>query len=158
MTPAERALVLAEAVYNMAQQQVAMERWLAHHDGRLDLIEDEVSATHDRLDRAAEVVSKTIGRVGALELRVFGPYQVISEAQAAELAALVKAIAHTLTEQDPGGGNYYQSVWGELYRRYGVTTYRRVPAAKFGDVTTWLENWLGSLDKGENTVPVDTPH
>jgi len=61
-----------------------------------------------------------MGRVGTLELRVFGPYQVISEAQAAELAELVKAIAHTLTDQDLEAKNYYQSIWSELHRRYTV--------------------------------------
>jgi len=138
MTPAERALALAEAVYQMARQQVTMERWLAAHDTRLEMVEDELETVHGRLDQAAQVV-------GALQLRVYGPHQVITEEQAAEMAQLVKAIAHTLTEQDPGGGNYYQSVWSELHRRYGVTSYRRVPAAKFGEVIAWLEGWVETL-------------
>ncbi len=36
----------------------------------------------------------------------------------------------------------------ELHRRYNVTTYRRVPAAKFAEVVTWLEGWLGTLAAG----------
>ena len=131
MTPAEQALATIEALYMMARQQVELERQVAH--------------AHARMDKASQVVGHTIERVGALELRVYGHYQVISEEQAAELAELVKTIAHTLTERDPAGGNYYQSVWGELHRRCGVTTYRRVPAAKFGEVVTWLESWLESL-------------
>ena len=27
-------------------------------------------------------------------------------------------VAHTLTEQNPEGKNYYQSIWSELHRRY----------------------------------------
>jgi hypothetical protein len=104
MTPAEQALAQVEALYNLARQQVALERWLVHHDARLDTVE--------------------------------------------EMAELVKAIAHTLTEQNPAGGNYYQSVWSELHRRYGVTTYRRVPADHFADVIAWLEGWLESLRQG----------
>ena len=106
---------------------------------------DLALTAHDRIDTAAGVVGKTIGRMGALELRVYGPYQVVSEDQAHELAELVKTIAHTLTERDPEGKNYYQSVWSELHRRYGVTTYRRVPTTKFAKVVTWLESYLEAL-------------
>jgi len=141
MTPAEQALAQVEALYNLARQQVALESWLIHHDTRLDTVEDETLRAHERLDKAA-------GAVRALQLRVYGPGQVVSEEQAAEMAELVKAIAHTLTEQNPAGGNYYQSVWSELHRRYGVTTYRRVPADRFADVVAWLEGWLESLRQG----------
>ena len=144
LTPAQRALSLAEAVYTMAKQQVALEQWLVNHDRRIEVVEDVAlkahdvaEAAHERLDKAAEVV-------GALQLRVYGPHQVISETQAAELADLVKHIAGRLGEMDPSK-NHYQGVWGELHRRYGVTTYRRVPADKFGEVVTWLESWLASL-------------
>jgi len=58
LTPAERALALAEAVYTMARQQVAIESWLVHHDSRLDVVEDEVSAAHERLDTLAPALSR----------------------------------------------------------------------------------------------------
>jgi hypothetical protein len=141
MSPAEQALAQVEALYSLARQQVALERWLVHHDARLDTVEDATLRAHERLDRAA-------GAVRALQLRVYGPGQVVGEEQASEMAELVKAIAHTLTEQNPAGGNYYQSVWSELHRRYGVTTYRRVPADHFADVIAWLEQWLESLRQG----------
>jgi hypothetical protein len=54
----------------------------------------------------------------------------------------VAALAHALSEKDPAGGNFYQSVWGELKRRYNVASYTRIPAARFGEVIAWLENWL----------------
>ena len=136
LTPAEQNLANVETLYQMAKQQVALERWLTHHDQRLDLVEDTALAAHERLDKAAAV--------GALQLRVYGPHQMISEAQAAELAELVKHIAGRLGDLDPSK-NHYQGVWGELHRRYGITTYRRVPADKFGEVVTWLEGWLGTL-------------
>ena len=137
MTLAERALVHAEALFNLAKQQVTLERWVMQHDNRLAAVEDTALAAHERLDKAAEVVK-------ALQLRVYGPYEVISEDQAAELSALVKTIAHTMSQHDPGK-NHYQAIWSELHRRYNVTSYRRVPAAKFGDVVSWLEDYLASL-------------
>jgi hypothetical protein len=60
LTPAQRALALAEAVYTMAKQQVALEHWLAHHDQRLDAVEDTAldaheaaAVAHERLDTLA---------------------------------------------------------------------------------------------------------
>jgi hypothetical protein len=50
LTPAERALVLAEAVTAIARQQVAYERVLAHHDQRLDKVEDAALEAHARID------------------------------------------------------------------------------------------------------------
>ena len=148
LTPAEHALALAEAVYTMAKQQVTLERWLLHHDTRLDAVEDTALAAHDAAEAAHGRLDKAAAVVGALQLRVYCPYQVISEAQAAELAELVKHIAGRLGEQDPSK-NHYQGVWGELHRRYGITTYRRVPADKFGEVVAWLEGWLESVGIGE---------
>ena len=139
MTAAEQALAQVEALYHLAKQQVAIERWLAQHDSRLDAVEDVALAAHERLDEAGRVVR-------AIQLRVYGPGQVVSEIQAAEMAELVKGIAQAMTREDPGK-NHYQGVWGELHRRYGVTTYRRVPADRFADVITWLESWLESSDK-----------
>lgn len=97
------------------------------------------------MDKAASVVREHGRRIHSLEMCVYGPGQVISEAQAAELASMVKVIARTLAEQDTAGGNYYQSVWSELHRRYNVTTRRRVPAVKVGEAIAWLESWLESL-------------
>ena len=42
LTMAEKTLVQAEAFYQMARQQVAMERWLKQHDWRLDAAEDRL--------------------------------------------------------------------------------------------------------------------
>jgi hypothetical protein len=143
MSPAEQALAQVEALYHLAKQQVAIERWLAQHDNRLDAVEDVALAAHERLDEAGRVVR-------AIQLRVYGPGQVVSESQAAEMAELVKGIAQALTREDPSK-NHYQGVWGELHRRYGVTTYRRVPADRFADVIAWLESWLESSGKENDT-------
>jgi hypothetical protein len=99
-----------------------------YNPGRVGLGGD-CGAAHDghtRMDRAAVVV----GEVD--RMRVYGPGRLVSEGQAAELAgmgtpALVTAgasvgIAHTLSEQNPAAGDYYQSGWGELHRRCNVTT------------------------------------
>ncbi len=35
--------------------------------------------------------------------------------------------------------NAYAAVFGELYRRFGVSSYKNVPASRFADVMAWLE-------------------
>jgi hypothetical protein len=137
LTPAEQGLAMAEAVYHLAKQQVIFERLLVEHGARLDVLDSS-------LEKARETFGEVLQKLRALELRIYGPGEIISEAQAAEVAATVAALAHTLTQNDPAGGNYYQSVWGELRRRYNIATYTRIPAARFGEVIGWLETWLAS--------------
>ena len=57
-------------------------------------------------------------RLGVLEDKL-SPAAYISEAQAAEVSSQVKALAQLLTAKD-ASKNHYQSIFGEIYRRYGV--------------------------------------
>ena len=122
-TGAEQTLAHIEALYNLARQQVAMERWLMRHDRRLDDVEEIVAD---------------------LRLRVQGPERLVTDEQAAELANAVKAVAHRLTQRKPGT-NWYQSIYGEIYRRFRVSSYRRVPAARFGEVIAWLDEYARAI-------------
>ncbi|NHZ72704.1 MAG: hypothetical protein GWP17_06445 [Aquificales bacterium] len=36
-------------------------------------------------------------------------------------------------------------VYGELYRRYSINSYKALPKYKFDDALTWLNDWLQSL-------------
>jgi len=130
LTPAEQTLVQAEALYNLARQQVAMERWLMHHDRRLE-------AAEDRLEDVEAVVED-------LRLRVQGPKRLIGEEQRAELANAVKAVAYALTQRDRSR-NWYQSIYGEMYRRFKVSSYKQVPMARFGEVMAWLKEFEEQL-------------
>jgi hypothetical protein len=133
LTPAEQTLVQTEALYNLARQQVVMERWLVHHDRRLEETEDRLTETEDRLGSVEGVVED-------LRLRVQGPQQLISEEQRAELANAVKAVAYALTQHDKSK-NWYQSIYGEMYRRFKVSSYKQVPASRFGAVMAWLKEY-----------------
>jgi hypothetical protein len=80
---------------------------------------------------------------------LIAPGQVISEAQAAEISALVKAIATEPAardrESDRKGRDPYQAVFGELYRRFRVSSYHNVPDGKFADVPAWLTEYQGAV-------------
>jgi hypothetical protein len=95
-----------------------------------------------RVTRAAQWAKGIESRVTALELRL-QPGGRISEAQAAELAQQVKAVAHALSRK--GVNNGYQQVYGELYRRYSIGTYRALPQDKFDEAQTWLRGWYDEI-------------
>jgi len=122
------AYEIATAVQNLAREQMQQEQRLS-----------SVEQSQDRARRWAKGVE---GRVTALELRL-SPEQPISEAQAAEIALAVKAVAHALQEQ--GQTNGYQRVYGEMYRRYGIGTYRALPQGQFNTAITWLQAWHAEL-------------
>ncbi len=61
-------------------------------------------------------------RLGVLEDKLH-PAAYITDAQAAEVSSQVKALAELLTGKD-ASKNHYQGIFGELYRRYGVASYK----------------------------------
>jgi hypothetical protein len=120
---------MAIAIARMADQQL--------------VLESRMSKAENRLDRAAAVVGELGRRVRVLEHRT-APGQPIGEEQAAEISQQVKALAMLLTEQD-GGKNHYQSIFNELYRRFGVTSYKLIPQGKYTAVLGFLDEWHGQV-------------
>jgi hypothetical protein len=140
-TPAEQNLAHIEALYNLARQQVAFERaaerWLVHHDQRLDTVEDLTLDAHSRID--------------ALELTIAaGP--TVTTAQAAAISGAVKALAAKLGEVEPEKGNPYGRVYGRLYRVFSVSSYKAIPLETFPAVMTWLADWWGDI-AGDDPAP-----
>jgi quinol monooxygenase YgiN len=103
------------------------------------IMEQRVSFTEGRLDRAAVVVGDLSKRLGSLEHRL-RPGSNITDEQAAEISQKVKALAALLQEQRPGQ-NYYQGIFGELYRKYGVTSYKLIRQEQYPDVLAFLDEW-----------------
>ena len=120
------------AIVQLAEQQMALEA--------------RTGANEARLDRAAQVVAQIGRRLTTVERRV-APGQPITEEQAAEISQQVKALVDVLTGHDPAK-NHYQSVFGELYRRFSVTSYKNIPIDHFAAVMDFLEGWKASALKG----------
>lgn len=116
---------MALAIANMAEQQMLMEQ--------------RVTTTETRLDRAAVVVGDLSKRLGRLESRL-SPGSYITDEQAAEVSQRVKALAAHLQEQTPGK-NYYQGIFGELYRRFQVPSYKLIPQNRYAEVLAFLDEW-----------------
>lgn len=126
------AYEIATAVQHLARQQMEIEQRLG---GRIDKMAHWAGGVNLRLD-------DTDSRLSALEVQV-SPRAMISEEQAAELALAVKNVGHALAASGIKPG--YSQVYGELYRRYGVSSYKNLARGKFDEVIAWLRAWHAEL-------------
>lgn len=120
---AQMALEQARAVYALARAQVRMEARLEDHEQRLEYLE---------------------GRIAA-------PGATVTEDQASQISQAVKAVAMKLSEQS--GRNEYGGVYGELYRKFGITSYKLLPATKFEAAMAWLTEWYRSAGGSPDEPP-----
>lgn len=132
------------AIAQLAEQQIAIETRLTN-----------------RLDKAAQVVGDIQRRLSAVERRV-QPAEIISDEQASDIALSVKALGELLTNQASQKGtgkipNYYQSIFTELYRRFGITKYTLTRQANYQNVMAFLEDWQKSIDRHAQPSLFDDP-
>ncbi|MCA9935178.1 MAG: ORF6C domain-containing protein [Anaerolineales bacterium] len=106
---------MALAVVKLARQQIVLQSEVADHGRRLDL----------------------------LEARLGDEARTITEDQAAQISQAVKAVALTYGKQT--SRNEFGAVYGEMYRKFEVTSYKLIPSAKFQAVMDWLTEWHQSL-------------
>jgi hypothetical protein len=81
-------------------------------------------------------------RLSVVEDRV-APSQAITEEQASQISQAVKAVAMKLGEQS--GRNEYGGVYGELYRKFSITSYKLLPASRFQEAMDFLTDWHQTL-------------
>jgi hypothetical protein len=80
-------------------------------------------------------------RLEAIEAQMSAPAHSVSQDQAMQISQAVKAVAFAMG----GHKKHFQGVYGELYRKYEITSYKLLPAAKFEQVMTWLTEWHQQL-------------
>ncbi len=100
-----------------------------------------------RLDKAAVIVGQHHRRITALEQRL-APNQAITDAQAADVAEKVKALAMFLTSRGDSK-NHFQSIYNELYRRFRVTSYKTIRQEQYQAVLDFLDEWAARLSDAE---------
>lgn len=91
-----------------------------------------------RLSSTETAVEDVTRRVFALEERV-APGEPVTEEQASQISQAVKAVA--MAQGKKTGRNEYGGVYGELYRRFGITSYKLLPARRFGEAMEFLSEW-----------------
>ena len=128
-SPAALAYRNALEVANLARQQFYLEQ---------------------RIESAESRLSETISRVDAIEAELGNDARFITVSQTAELSDAVRAIGLVFSKTT--GANEYGKVYGELHRRFGINSYKRLPAAKYDDAMNWLRGWYEDLTD-DNVVP-----
>ena len=139
-TALEHVRGLALAIATLAEQQMVLE-------GRVEAVDEKASVAIARINRAAEVVGALEHRLSTVELRV-SPAASISDTQAAEISNQVKALAELLARAQ-AGKNHYQGIFAELYRRFGVSSYKLIRQDQYNAVLQFLDAWRETISKGE---------
>ena len=118
-SPEAQAYKMAQAVLQLARNQLLMRAQLVDHEHRLETIEAQLGDT---------------GRN-------------VTPDQASQVSQAVKAVALALGKKT--GRNEFGAVYGELYRKFGITGYKMLPARRFDEamkfLTDWHENLIGTL-------------
>jgi len=118
-SPEAQAYKMAQAVLQLARNQLLLRSQLTDHEQRLEAIESQLGDT---------------GRN-------------VTPDQASQVSQAVKAVALALGKKT--GRNEFGAVYGELYRKFGITGYKMLPARRFDEamkfLTDWHENLTGTL-------------
>ena len=128
-----QAYQIAQAVMKLARQQILIEARLS---GRLDVHEHRLADHDDRL----EAIETTLADTG----------RNVTPDQASQISQAVKAVALALGQKS--GRNEFGAIYGELYRREGVTSYKLIPAHRFERVMGWLTDWYEKVT-GQGELP-----
>jgi hypothetical protein len=126
----------------MAEQQMELQRRQAALTGRMDAAARVIRGVQGTLDGVVGQLAAVDVRVGLLEERLW-PGALIDDTQATEVSNRVKALAELLTGRE-GGKNQYQAIFAELYRRFGVSSYKLIPQLKYEAVLAFLDDWRTS--------------
>ncbi|MFN2169962.1 MAG: phage antirepressor N-terminal domain-containing protein [Candidatus Promineifilaceae bacterium] len=122
-SPAAQAYRLARAMMELARNQLLLE-------ARLDTYDDRFLEHEQRLE--------------GIEAALGAPDRFVTPDQASQISQAVKTVAMKLSKQS--GRNEYGGVYGELYRKFGITSYKQLPAAKFDEAMGWLNEWRESVE------------
>ncbi len=133
---------LGIALTTLAREQMALAQ---RHDQAITEVRQGVDELRVRLDKAAIVMRDTIFDVRGLKARMTTG-ATVTDAQAAEIATLVKTIATALTARDNSTlgarrGSAYGTLYDALYRQFDVTSYKRVRVEDYAAVIAWLEEY-----------------
>ncbi len=138
------------------QREAGKVLWEAFQEGRLtadpdfnDLLQQDTEAVqaYKMLQALVKLAQNQIllesridthdQRLEAIEAHLGDPGRAITPAQASQISQAVKAVAFAMG----GKGGHYQQVYGQMYREYEITGYKKLPATRFDDCMNWLTEW-----------------
>lgn len=121
-TEAVKAYKAIQAMLTLARNQILLE-------ARVDKHETQLLEVEERLEQ----VETTLG----------DPGRHVTPDQASQISQAVKSVAMKLSKQS--GRNEYGGVYGELYRKFSITSYKLLPADRFQEAMKFLTDWHQSL-------------
>lgn len=121
-TEAVQAYKMLQALVKLARNQIMLEAQMETHAVRLT----------DHEQRLEEIES-TLGHAG----------RTVTPDQASQISQAVKAVAIALGNQTKR--NEFGAVYGELYRKFGITSYKLLPAKQFDEALNFLTEWHQSM-------------
>jgi len=138
----QRIAEMGRAIMHMAEQQIELQRQQTALTTRMDSAARVIRGYDGRIVTVEEHLATVDVRVGLLEARL-RPAATIDDEQAAEISSRVKVLAQALTAQD-SSKNHYQGIFAELYRRFGVSSYKLIRQNQYIGVLAFLEEWRHS--------------
>ncbi len=117
-SPAAQAYNMALAIMKMARQQLILEAQIETHSNRL--------TDHEK---RLELIEERLGDSGSY----------ITPDQAMQISQSIKTIALEMGKRTKK--NEYGAVYGQLYRQFGITGYKQLPASQFDKAMKWLTDW-----------------
>lgn len=121
-TPAAQAYKIASAIMKMARQQLVLEAQLQTHATKL--------TDHEQ-------------RLEEIEATLGDPGRFITPDQAMQISQAIKTIAAEIQKRTKQ--NEYGKIYGQLYRHFGITSYKQLPANKFDQAMTWLTDFYRQI-------------
>jgi hypothetical protein len=128
-SPAVQAYRMLQALTKLARNQVLMEARLEAQAGTLEQHETRLGEYGERLEEVEAVLSD--------------PDRFVTTAQASRISQAVKAVALALGKKT--NRNEFGGVYGELYRKFEVTSYKEIPTRKYQEAMNFLNEWYQSL-------------
>jgi hypothetical protein len=110
-----QAYQLAQAVLHLARNQLLLEQRLS---GRIEAVESRLETVEEALTPASRYVTPD---------------------QASQISQAVKAVALAIGKKS--GRNEFGAIYGELYRKFGITSYKELPARRFEEAMRFLTEW-----------------
>ena len=116
------------AIVRMAEEQMEFDR-------RLELVEGDHTDTRTAVTNLTERIKSLEGKTST--------GTAVTEDQASQISQAVKTVA--IAQGKVSGRNEFGSVYGEMYRKFGITSYKLLPAAKFDACMKFLTDWFEEL-------------
>jgi hypothetical protein len=130
---------MGRAITRMAEQQIELQRQQQALTQRMDGAARVIRGVQQDVQGLRGHLSDVEVRLGVLEDRLH-PAASVTDEQATQVSNQVKALAELLSGTEHGK-NHYQGIFAELYRRFGVSSYKLIRQDQYTAVLRFLEDW-----------------